>query len=257
MFEGAASDKPGCATPYTLPEVEAHAGLNAAPAACGCGEPVVEGARCTANVRLWATNTCNSGTPLLDGVVASDGCHVVRTFRSHLDLSQPAFKQGTCTFPSETKTVPPSTVEKMHVACGLPQVASCAARADCVAAPLPTAPFARLCIHKEGEELCPSADYAKRFVAYKTIDDQRGCSACSASIDGGKCGTQYGVGGCDAGTSPTTRDYDDCIDHPGLGAQINIRATGPTGVTCTKAAGIGLPIGAASSTEPVTFCCNK
>ena len=106
----------------------------------------------------------------------------------------PAFTQGTCGYGAPSVTKPAPAFGKETVSCGLPQAAAtCENRADCVATPIPEAPFTRLCIHKDGDELCPSADYGVRFLTYKNIDDQRACNSdCAGTATGGTCGTKWG-----------------------------------------------------------------
>jgi hypothetical protein len=177
-------------------------------------------------------------------------------------LTLPSFTAGTCTFPDAgVPTSPSITYDKTQVACGLPQNAGCEKRNDCIASPVPSAPFTRLCIHKDGDESCPSADYSVRFLAHKNVDDQRACSGCTGpSVTGGACGNKWGTSTPAACTNgalpPTTNTVATCVNNPGSGATINAGAIAPSGHQCTPT-DASVPIGAAIPTEPVTFCCNN
>lgn len=144
--------------------------------------------------------------------------------------------------------------------CGLPQVASCNTRPDCVASPVPAQPFTRLCIHKDGDVPCPSADYADKFVAFKSIDDKRTCTACGTPTPtGGACGTAWGVSGsdlaCATQAAPSDKTIGTCYSYPGIGTHVNIGAAAPSAGTCTPTGGQATET--ATLTAPVTFCCNR
>ncbi len=261
-YDGVPNAKPTeCPTPYTQPEISAHQGAAAEPATCSCGDFVVKDAKCAAGVELWQSSGCNSGQPVLDGTANAPGpCHSVSNGAyGYIRVTTPTLTRGSCTYPSPQKTAPEPTFDKAQVACGLPQVAACDGRADCVATPVPAAPFTRLCIHKDGDAPCPSADYANRIVAYKQVDDTRDCSPCEGTPAGGACGSRWGIsandGQCAAGIPPTTNAVDACVSNPGIGARVNVGALLPTGITCTTTG--GAPTGAVTATEPVTFCCNR
>lgn len=263
-FEGSEAAKPAaCPAPYTQLVAEAHQGVAAGPAACACGAQSLTGAKCEADIELHSTIDCNTAVPLLAGTVSSDGpCLTITNsngLTDHMIVGTPILTtRGTCSYPNPTKTLPAKTFENVKVACGLPQNAACEGRSDCVASPVPSAPFTRLCIHKDGDEPCPSQDYANRVLAFKAVSDTRDCAGCTGTPSGGACGGSYGftspAGAC-ATTAPTTDAILTCRTNPGVGANVNGRALAPTGIVCTATG--GGPTGEVTSTEPVTFCCNR
>jgi hypothetical protein len=254
-----------------LKEVESHRDMMAAPAECTCAAGTNSGAKCTSNARIYTVSsaTCTTKAGFNVVTVDSNGCSsAVGASATDVIVLAPAFTQGTCSYKAPSVTKPAPTYGKETISCGLPQsAATCENRADCVATPIPEAPFTRLCIHKTGDELCPSADYAVRFLTYKNVDDTRACNAdCAGTPTGGICGTKWGFsaagGGGDciaASPDPPPSAYttsSSCVDAPSSTAVINGRALAPTGMSCllSKAA---TPNGAVTSIEPVTFCCNK
>lgn len=264
VYDGPEATRPtACSAPYTQQEIEAHQGMTAAAAVCSCGAPAFQGAKCTANVLLWSEGTCSMGLPLIDGTAtAGTVCHAIGTFDGNTDfikLSTPTLTRGTCTYPAPPAprlTAP--TFQAINLACGLPQAAACGERAGCTATPAPAAPFSRVCIHQEGDALCPSADYAKRFVAFRKLTDERRCEPCVGVTSDGACGTKWGISPNTAQCvtdTPMANAGTACVANPGVGGLINIKAMAPTGITCTSAG--GTPKGAASSSDAVTFCCNE
>jgi hypothetical protein len=262
IFQGEEANKPSdCPAPYTQLLGETHEGLSAAPAQCSCGTASLQGAKCRATIQFWSNSACNGGLPVSGGAAHSDApCTKINEGAyGYLKLVTPTLTPGTCSYPNPTKIVPDGTFASVDVACGLPQKAACDGRDDCVASPLPDAPFTRLCIHKDGDESCPSEDYAKRFVAYKQVADTRDCTTCTGTPTGGACGSRYGFTGqsidCGVVLAPTTHDVNTCYPNPGIDANLNAGALSPTGITCAPSG--GEPTGAATSDEPVTYCCNR
>lgn len=256
-YDGAEATKPAaCPTGYTEKEVDAHQGMTAAAATCDCGTPVIKDRRCTFSVR-----DCNGG-----GIIAKvSGCGLVDDPNNlfSFKLDSPFFSPGSCTYPNQKTVAPAPSFAKTNVACGLPQVSACvadgSARPDCVAVPVPDQPYGKVCIHKDGELPCPSADYANRFVAYKKVDDTRTCSACSGSVNaGGSCGTKWSIrsnlGQCDIPNLTPDKDLGTCYSSADGSEFIDTNTMQPGSGTCTTTA--GTPSGVASSVEPVTFCCN-
>jgi hypothetical protein len=167
-----------------------------------------------------------------------------------------SLKRGTCSFLTPTKTVSDPTFATVDVICGLPQLAVCTGRADCAVSPVPDAPFTRLCIHKPGNESCPSADYAKRFVVYTSVNDARDCSACTGTTIDGGCGKNWGTGAtCDTTNPPVAHTIRTCVDPSTEGYVVNLAAMGPKDIGCVATG--GEPIGTVTNEDAVTICCNK
>src|SRR5690606_34344197 len=120
----------------------------------------------------------------------------------------------------------------------------------CVASPIPDAPFARLCLHKAGDEQCPSADYAVRFTTFTSLRDERACACTGKAL--ASCGTAvtYFKGeGCNF--SPTEGSSGTCS----ASASVSLTGMGPFTKGCideTTAVS-----GTVEESDVVTFCCNK
>lgn len=260
-YDGAESGKPtDCPTPYTQKVVEAHVGMTAAPATCACGAPTVTGRRCTATIGTYNDASCTSPSFAEPAASSTGGCVQTLTGKgAYYRVDAPKIVNGTCTFPAATKDVPAPSFQRVQVSCGLPQAAACDTRPDCVASPVPAQPFTRLCIHKDGDEACPSQDYAVKFIAFKQLDDKRTCTACTATATGGACGTTWGEAAdqtqCTSGAAANGRTAGTCYNYGGIGTLVDIRAMGPSAATCTPSG--GQPDQTATSIQPVTYCCNR
>lgn len=261
-YEGSAEDAPTCAAPYEALAVRAHQGMTAPAAVCACGAPKVAGASCKATFVRHATSACNDATPLLLASLTSSTCTQTDAnsgWQQGYTKVSTTLTRGTCTFPDATKELETPAFAKVDVACGLSQATACEGRSDCVATPPPAAPFTRLCIHKDGDHACPSADYPQRFVAHARVDDQRSCSPCTGTTSGGACGSTWGTNGslaeCAASPPSTAYGVGTCNVTPSVGAVLNLHGLAPTGVTCSTSG--GTPTGQATSADPITFCCGS
>jgi hypothetical protein len=256
VYDGPPEGKPAaCPTGYTIRELEAHQGLAAPLASCECAGGQVQGAKCEVTVVKYL-GQCSSGSSATYEIPDA-GC---------INTASPAFAQirapvlvldvATCSFPPATKTLPPAVFEKVNLACGLTQLAPCPERADCVSTPAPE--FGRLCIHKHGDELCPSRDYPERFVAYAKIRDERDCAPCSGSPRGGNCGDastfRLMTANC-ASLTTGERKFNECFDPPESNSHVDLSGHAPMDVDCPTHQGEA--IGAATSDDPVTFCCTR
>lgn len=264
FFDGVPGEKPTeCPAQYGVNELETHTGMSFAPATCICSAPVVKSRYCTATITIHSVGPCKDigtveGTALSAGVcyttkaASAPGGYVVGT---------PTLVPGTCTYPNLETTLPPPTFGKVQLACGRAQVPACGARLDCVDAPAVGAPFDRLCIHKEGEHDCPSADYSEKSVVYKGVDEARSCTPCTEGVpSGGVCGTQWGLNSsqlaCSSMAPQTLYQAGTCQTYPGAGRLVDINNMAPSAGTC-PAPGGGAPAGDVKSSGPVTFCCAK
>ena len=249
-FAGAPVD---CPEQYTIAEVLAKREIAVADTTCQCGSPTFAGASCD------FTTTDYTGSPCQFGVTTtkqkSGGCfqHAGTSVKI---ASAVLTTSGTCAFPTPVATKPEPVPGKATKACGLPQTASCSTdRPDCTATPIPSSPFTRLCIHKPGDQACPSADYAVKIVSYLDVTDDRGCTACTGTATGGSCPTTFGWSNMNfcANFVGTARAIGSTC-WPVEGSRLTF--FNPTGMTCNVATQAA-PAGAVEPTEPVTFCCAK
>lgn len=252
--EGIVTPLPACPPAYPQREVEAQEPVADAGAQCSC---VATPATCRHDVELVAspqTACSGAGTKLTPGKVDYDGgssCQVLEIppLANSMTIDPtPKLVLG-CTVQTTAPLPAKSLVRASVVACGLPQQGACAVenRTDCIGAPTPS-PFGRLCIHKAGDEKCPSADYAVRKVVYRAIRDDRACSCerTGSCAPGGAAA--FGAGAC----SPSG----------GLAAGFCLSVM-PGAVLVrsdTKPIGAGCPpklAGALVQEGPETFCCSK
>lgn len=165
--------------------------------------------------------------------------------------------EGTCTPSLQSPTVPPATWTQQATVCVAAQISSggCMAGQACAA---PTSPplATPLCIYKQADVPCDQSAYPNRTLAYGTIQDTRGCTACN-------CNTPSCAG--------TMRIYDmaNCgnqVDYGPAGAQVcgqigQIPASqfsayyelDTDALTCV--ANPSSPTGSATPATPVTICC--
>jgi hypothetical protein len=262
VYDGPNSTKPAaCPATYTEKEIEVFQGIDAGAAQCSCGAATFT-SFCSAVFAAFPNATCAGiGTENLAFTTAADGTRTCQAIvgggATHIEISTPELTLGTCSFAPPTTKLPDAGFAAAELSCGLPQNAACAADSVCVATPVPDAPFTRLCIHQDGDVSCPSADYAQRFVSYKSISDSRSCTACVGTVaDAGLCGTSVGVASAPATcmtTAPSGDPLNTCVlGAEGAGAGGNIA---PTGLNCLRDG--GAPSGSVTATAPVTFCCNK
>jgi hypothetical protein len=261
VFEGPLQSKPaGCPATYTVKEVEGHQGLRAPPPTCACGPAVVAGASCRVGLERFDGDDCvTGGSGAVDVVVPSNPCAAISGTLSFYVSNVTLIAKGTCTYPNPVREIPPITFEKLDVACGLPQSGSCATRPDCTAAPVPDAPFTRVCLHSPGDVSCPSVDYAVRFVTRESFEDKRACdlSGCGGTPVGDTCAKKLAVVGAatcgDGGTTVFPLNADEC--QPSTNTTVDLRGIKPIS-TCPPAT--AMPVGAATSTgATTTFCCNR
>jgi hypothetical protein len=267
VFDGVLEAQPkNCPALYTILETIAHQGLHASAAICPCGTPTLSGA-VACKVRHDTYETCTGGVPSVttDVIVGSapvcisTGGASTGTIFKNVVLTD----AGSCVYPNPAPNIPPLTFDKVYVACGLPAKASCNdARADCIAAPIPEAPFTRFCLHARGDISCPSFDYPVRFVAPDRIDDNRACNftGCVPTAPTGvTCGSKFEIvptAQCPtAPAAPATLSLDSCIEGTN-NESFNLRGLGPSGTpACPNLT--GTPTGNAISANPVTFCCTR
>ena len=253
VYDGAHAQKPTACPPlYTQKEREGNGGVAAGTSTCSCGIGSAQGTKCQVSVSSYPGAKCSGTAMNVTKETPATSCVDRAAAALALEVQAPALVKGTCTFPDAKLSAGPITFDRAAVACGLPQYAGCADRPDCVASPIPDAPFTRLCIHKSGDELCPSADYAARFTVFATVSDTRAC-ACSGTPDYESCGTTvtfYSGTGCTGTSNSSTTGV--CGGY----ASVAIDSLGPFTKECTKLVKTGVA-GDVTLTEPMTFCCNK
>jgi hypothetical protein len=252
VYEGPYGSKPSSCPPlYTQKEIETHDDLlGAPPAECLCGSGTVQGASCIVKVESHLTKDCGGKAPDPQFVtIPGTACAAKDAGALALAAAPGVLDGGSCSF-NVTRVFPEPSYGKAAIACQLPQFASCAERADCVATPIPAAPYTRLCIHRVGEQSCPSLDYAVRFVEYLSFTEGRTCT-CTGTV-AGSCANApvyYSNGDC----TGTAQPGGEC--GPGANS-VSLAQMGPTNLSCVNVLTLG-GAGGVTLKDPVTFCCNR
>lgn len=254
IYDGPAGAAPAdCPAQYTLAEVLAKRDITVDATTCDCGTPTFSGANCNSTVTYYTGSGCQFGEDTTD---RGSGTCLQHLGTSIKVLAGTLTTSGTCAFPTPVATKPDPVAGNATKACGLPQSATCSSeRPDCTATPLPAAPFTRLCIHKDGDEACPSEDYAVKIVGHKDVTDDRACSACTGTAAGGTCASVFGwsnVNGCAAPAGTQRATGVTC--YPVEGNRLVLY--NPTGMTCNVTAA-SMASGSVVPKDPVTFCCAK
>jgi hypothetical protein len=133
----------------------------------------------------------------------------------------------------------------------------------CLAAPPATAGF-RVCIYQVGDNDCTGPElvpYTEKHVFYKDYQDTRSCAACSCgSPSGSTCSSTVSIytdGACSTLAYSATVDATGpaCHDLPAGSPLGSKSATAPKYTPGTCAPSGGEPTGAATPTNPSTYCC--
>jgi hypothetical protein len=249
-FTLGASPAAGCELSGGYPSEKYDLPQNTYPAAtcsqCTCdAQPVT----CPApRVRSYANANCTSEranhqltTPCTVFEVTGQEQDAVK-----LEIAPPT---GNCAPSTVVVTLPPPMVTSHGRACGdATEGAGCGAEL-CV--PRPAAPFAEICITREGDHACPN-QYPVEHALALDYDDQRGCSkcscgaaSCSASI------TVYEPNDCSGTVLATANAHDQCavLSTGQNGMSVGLTATGKT---CPPSGGQSE---GAVTPAPITVCC--
>lgn len=254
VYDGAPDAKPAtCPAEYGVAELEAHQGVASAPAVCSCGTATFADAKCMTMVEYWSTGKCGGFSLLNQGSFPFSQCIGPQAGLESMRVRPPVYS-ATCTFDSPSKTLPPPSFEKTQVACGLATTTACSGRPECTSTPAPGAPFSRVCIRKDGEHACPSADYAIRVLSYRGTVDTRDCTPCGAGTAKATCGTTLmGWSGLDCTGDPIPTVVGTCYEDRHY---VDLKDTGPVNPTCEPEEGGNHPTGEIAPKDPVTFCCS-
>ena len=228
----------------------ANAGLEAEPASCmcECGDPNVSCEDVSAFLHRASSAACSDTTNVEPLAVGSctDTAHYDDSYM-WIGVADPDVSGHDCA-PSHEESVPPAGWTLEARGC-VPQVAeSCGVSGTCI-----EASDRRTCIWREGDATCPQGDFVEREVVYGGLVDDRSCSACTCGAVEGSCAgtaTFYAIDTCGLGV-PGVAQEGDCVflDTPMRSALLEVEPA----YACSP--GGGEPVGTASATEPVTYCC--
>ncbi|MBK7580525.1 MAG: hypothetical protein IPI67_10005 [Myxococcales bacterium] len=245
-----AQPPPPCAS-GTFAQLGFFAGFSVAPADCsavGCQCSAQSSPTCLALVK-YQTNTCTSSgtyTPL------GEGC-------TDLSVSVPSFANYvtgvsgnlSCSpTPAGSPSVPPIGWTSRHALCVPTSFgAGCAAG---VCTPQPDANYSKRCVYSVGTVSCP-ASYPNQLSVHSSVDDTRGCSACTCD-NSGVCAVSaedFDGTGCSGTSSPIPKGGT-CLQ---ITAPPNLRSVKVTASAPACVPGGGTPVGSATPTGPMTVCC--
>lgn len=258
---------------------EGHADLTAPDATCGaCSCDAPSGscelpATVTANAASCALNSATTPHTTFDPVTGWSGscddsdsiasgklCSGVQCVQS-VTIAPLAVNESGCA--PVTQPVPkgsPSTWATFARACtGTPRGA-CASPAEMCSPVAP--PGFRACVFTRGDLDCPSfSPYRDKHVFYEGLDDTRGCTPCTCGAPAGStCSSLLSIytdAACSAllDAITITSSTPQCHDLP-PGSALGSKSAGPATYTpgaCVPSG--GEPVGAATPSQPVTFCC--
>lgn len=260
-YEGPPATAPACPR-GGAPSYEGHADLDAPPASCTpctCGSPSATGNCDSVDVITFNNPGC-PGTGECAQVTLRPGvCTpiLVGCGNTSTRVTSPRrVDAGSCA-PGGGQMRDASTPawKRSALACPVRETPSdrCARDERCV--PPGQSPFAtQLCIVQLGDVNCPTGPYFNRHVYHQSFADQRACG-CSCGPPEGSCGAgSLFVSSC-ADAAPGFFAPSSCIAKVALGSAI-LTGEGQVldGGACAPDGG---PIGAATPTQPTTFCCSR
>lgn len=279
LWIGEEQDAPTCPVDAPAFAFEGYADLDA-PTDCGvcsCGAPA---GSCSLPAAMTAgAASCAGDTPAtphtgFDPASGWDGscdanqaipsgklCAGVKCVQS-LTIDPPGLSEGACLPSKPPSTQPPAVFHTFARGCqAVPRTPCADASGICLAA-APPQPGWHVCVYQKGDAACPSfSPYQDKRLFYAGVEDTRGCSDCACGPPvGGSCSVSVSVftdGACGSLAYTTTVDSGgaDCHDLP-AGTPLGSRsAAAPVYTPGACAPSGGSPTGAATPTQPATYCC--
>ncbi len=276
VWFGPEEDAPSCPADAASLAYEAHADLEA-PLDCGpcsCSPPTgscVPPTTMTANAATCALNTTSTPHTPFDPTNGWSGacdtneaipsgklCSGVKCVQS-LTIGPLSLNEGGCT-PSKPPAQSTPTWKTFVRACRRVPYEPCGASTGvCTATP---PPGFRVCVYHNGDHNCPGfSPYSEKHVIYDAFQDTRACGACTCSSpSGSSCSAKVSIytdGACStlAYATTVTSSGPDCHDVPAGSPLGSKSATPPTYSPGACTPGGGEPMGAATPTNPSTYCC--
>jgi hypothetical protein len=271
------SQAPQCWPEAPLLAFEGHEGLDA-PIDCGTCTCTPSTGSCslptsmTANAATCAQNgTSTPHTPFdpssgwngacdtNESIPSGKLCSGVKCVQS-LTIGPLAMTENGCV-PSEPPAQSTPTWKTFLRACQSVQHDLCESSGDICIPSSP--PGFRVCIYQKGDNDCPSefTPYAEKHLVAVGYNDTRTCSPCACGApSGGACSSTVSVytdGACStlAYSATVTSSGPDCHDLPSGTPLGSKSATAPTYTPGSCMPSGGEPMGAATLTQPATYCC--
>jgi hypothetical protein len=270
LYSGAGAP-PACGTSFkSTPSYDGFASLDAPAAICSlctCGSPT--GVTCSSvAAEFFSDSSCSTAcSSATTASLANGACTSVTADLSscsatlggpYLEISTPKADSGFCPPSKEIPAIIPLSWGTQAQACRPSggTSGSCSGGAVCVPPSDPL--YSNYCVHQKGDLACPGTGYPSKFLFYGGDVDSRSCTTCS-------CG---GVSDEVCELSQVDAYSDSCLTETDVFTPLPEMCTSvPTGTTsleykvtitalpnsCTASG--GTPKGAATPTEPTTFCC--
>lgn len=265
LFAGAAPAPTDCGANFEGPVYAGGTGAAGDPAACGCTCGAPDNVLCSPiETSFFGGFTCGAA-PCAQRTLTPGVCtHVDVTtecasMAASITMPATTASGGSCTAaPTKTVTPPSWGTEARACLSALGSAASnCVAGGVC--APLPSIPFAEVCIALAGIAACPTTGFTVHHTFYDAFDDTRDCSACSCGdVTGATCSAALSVFPTTGAVVPCAKGADiymapsSCapVQQPG---DFRLDVTMPNAGSC--AASPVMPTGAVAPSQATTFCC--
>lgn len=262
------NDPPGCGGAYADEGPTGSAGLVAPAANCSSCTCESSSNSCATFVNLEANGnaTCSAGgcTNAFNQACneLAVACLTNETM-TRVQASVPA-NAGACSPSAQDPDIDPPAFAQFAYSCAPDDAlepTGCGSEQLCA----PDGPFnGAYCVTREGAHECPAGSYSERRVFFGDVEDNRDCSACACDRD-----CDYTVElfpdadtTCTGAASATLsidspnelEEASNCAVAPvGAGGTLRAAFSVTGGGTC--AASGGQPVGSATGSDPITFCC--
>lgn len=250
-----------CLAPWDQLLTEAFSDIVAPAARCGCACGPLTGASCGGGTMTYHLGPGCVG-PSLTPFELQAGCNdpgAPWLIEGSFAFEPPTVTAGSC-MPQPTEVLDPARFLTRHLACGAEL-----SEEDCgegqLCAPMPEEPlFGRWCVWQTGDVECPTeGPYQQPRRLFGDLDDGRGCEPCTCALPSGPCtgsSLQLAHAADCMGTSAGSVSPGGCSDGVGgddVEAVSHQPGSPPGGSECESA--VVTPVGMASGSQPVTFCC--
>lgn len=246
--------EPSCAAPYTTEALVLGDGVGGAPATCSSCATTPTSDLCRSQATEYTTATCDGAGNTFNVDVGPNGTSCINVLGKQ-GLKVKVGPVGTCEPPAQSPTFAPASFATRIKACASTELTSCTNAPGCATAPIPTAPFGKLCVYKAGDVACPSEDYAVKHTGFTDVTDTRSCSPCTAAIVSGCTGTPQltrWTGSTCTGTPTATTTVNPATCYSLVG---QTTWGVPMGSAPSCNVGGGQPTGGVVGKDPYTVCC--
>ena len=261
---GASQTAPACDLGFLGGKTDGWEGLTAPPATCTCSCGAQQVTCGSIALTFNATMVCSSAAGCYTGPAMPAGSCVTLKGSCLATgagpyASTPAEIPVSATCPAVPGVTKPATSWTSAVrACdsSVERVASDCTGGD-ICAPQPGSSFGpSVCIEQMGDVACPTSGYVNKTLFFQSVDDTRGCSACTCTASGQQCASagvlEYSTSDGSCGGTPDTFGAPFSCDPVSDDVDVKYTVT-PTPGKCT--ANSVSAQGTAAAAGPITACC--